>query len=107
MYLNKNITQTEIELKDAVKQSAANVQGIGVDLSSIIVLKLTNYTAGDAILVLTQYGFFKEGLDGLDLETLGIIGDNIGKLYGSINSNMKLTCFALCKWCKVPIFISA
>nr|XP_039265524.1 sushi, von Willebrand factor type A, EGF and pentraxin domain-containing protein 1-like [Styela clava] len=74
IYLKENTTLSDEELTANVVAALDKVKGIEVDKTSVALKSLKNMTRLEAIQALTQAGFFKHGLKGLDLGLLDIFG---------------------------------
>ncbi|CAK8685492.1 unnamed protein product [Clavelina lepadiformis] len=74
VYLKQRTTLETDALEDRVKKAVESQPGISVDMDSISVLSLANMTSDQALTVLTQYGFFKQGIQNLNMDVLAKLG---------------------------------
>lgn len=73
------------EVESALKNNEQLPPGIVIDFHSLSVVKLHNMTAAETLFKLTQFGFFKNGIENFDvqlLEKVGLVSApvNIGKI---------------------------
>ncbi|XP_078488258.1 sushi, von Willebrand factor type A, EGF and pentraxin domain-containing protein 1 [Ciona intestinalis] len=74
VYTSKNSTMSNVDLLENVKQAATTEPDVMIDMESIQLLPLDNMTLAQAALVLSQHGFFKHGIQHLDLTLLNKLG---------------------------------
>lgn len=72
--MKENLTLSMEELTEKVKKAIDEVPSLKIEKTSVKIISLDNMTALEAIKTLSQAGFFKHGLKGLDLSLLEIFG---------------------------------